>query len=200
METWIYEKDYADGSPRQPIKEETDEILKALAASPIFQQLKKQQNEVLAQIPKIVVPEDKENFEILLSLCENYAKQHCGAVKGVIDCKTWGANIYVTKQHFFEFENEENLRFLQELSARADAVTFKIEPDGTMCLDVFICYFEDGTTPDGKTVEDLNEESMELFCEVLSSLPLDKIKTKKDFVQTLLDELAQEGGPHMEGH
>lgn len=200
MKTWIYEKDYSADSPRQLIQEETDEILKALAALPIFQQLRKQQDEVLAKIPKIVIPEDKENFEILLSLCENYAKQHCGAVKGVIDCKTWGANIYVTKLHFFEFENEENLCFLQELSRRADAVTFKIEPDGTLCLDVFICYFEDGTSPDGKTVEDLNEESMELFCEVLSRLPLEKIKTKKDFVQILLDELAHDGRLQMEDH
>ena len=36
-------------------------------------------------IPKVIVPEDKENYEYLLKLCDDYAKRHHGRIRGVVD-------------------------------------------------------------------------------------------------------------------
>ena len=44
-------------------------------------------------IPKVIVPEDKENYEYLLNRCDDYAKRHHGRICGVVDYEHWDAHI-----------------------------------------------------------------------------------------------------------
>ena len=37
------------------------------------------------KIPKIIVPEDKKNYEYLLERCDAFVKQHRGYIKGIVD-------------------------------------------------------------------------------------------------------------------
>ena len=59
-------------------------------------------------IPKVIVPEDKENYEYLLNRCDDYAKRHHGRICGVVDYEHWDAHIDLYLR-MLEFDDAEDM-------------------------------------------------------------------------------------------
>lgn len=97
--------------------------------------------DAMDRIPKIIVPQDKENYDYLLPLCDNLAKRLHGKVKGVVDYHRWHSYIDVHLP-FLAFESPEEMRQMKEISERAHSVT--VQPSGNgIRLHIAINYFEE---------------------------------------------------------
>lgn len=72
-------------------------------------------SEAMDKIPKIIVPEDKKNYEYLLERCDAFVKQHRGYIKGIVDYHRWHAEINMFLP-FAEFDDSEDLAFLKEIA------------------------------------------------------------------------------------
>lgn len=93
-------------------------------------------------IPKVIVPEDKKNYEYLLSLCDTVAKEHRWKVKGVVDYHKWYSYIELTMP-CAEFDDTDSLALLREVAERAATVTFVAQEDGVVKLNIMINYFKE---------------------------------------------------------
>ena len=80
-------------------------------------------SEAMDKIPKIIVPEDKKNYEYLLERCDAFVKQHRGYIKGIVDYHRWHAEINMFLP-FAEFDDSEDLAFLKEIAEKSQTVCF----------------------------------------------------------------------------
>ena len=69
-------------------------------------------------IPKVIVPEDKENYEYLLNRCDDFAKRHHGRIRGVVDYEHWDAHIDLYLK-MLEFDDAEDMAFVKEIGEKA---------------------------------------------------------------------------------
>lgn len=126
--------------------------------------------EIMRSIPKVIVPQDKKNYEELLPKLDALAKRRHGKIKGIVDFRRWDAHIYVTLP-FFEFSLEEEHKLLAELESKAHSLTFTVTEDGMIRLSVTINYFDEiGDTEDvvGMAL-DGNEELAQALIESIES-------------------------------
>lgn len=63
-------------------------------------------------IPKVIVPEDKENYEYLLNRCDDFAKRHHGRIRGVVDYEHWDAHIDLYLK-MLEFDDAEDISIIR---------------------------------------------------------------------------------------
>ena len=80
MDDIIYEKDYRKAEP-----DERDEWYEAVFDRVINGDMLKSFSDAMDKIPKIIVPEDKKNYEYLLGRCDEFVKQHHGRIEGIVD-------------------------------------------------------------------------------------------------------------------
>lgn len=137
MENEIYERDYR-------AQEKTPEIERANA---IFDRAMngsflRDYAAAMDAIPKVIVPEDKENYEYLLSRCDEVAKHWHGHIKGVVDYHRWESRIELTLP-CVEFGDPEDLSLLREIAEKAHLVTFTANQNGGINLSIMINYFEE---------------------------------------------------------
>jgi len=92
-------------------------------------------------IPKVIVPEDKKNYEYLLSQCDAVAKRRRWKVKGVVDYHKWYSYIDLTMP-LPEFDDAESLVLLREIAERATTVTLETK-DGSINIHIMINYFKE---------------------------------------------------------
>lgn len=64
--------------------------------------------DMMNKVPKIIVPQDKENYEYLLSRCNQYAEQHYGRIRGVVSYERWDSTIDLYLP-MLEFDDEEDI-------------------------------------------------------------------------------------------
>ena len=116
MENQIYERDYRQAKERKrQVLQSTDfDVIGELKAAGFFQKL----NERLNQIPKVIVPEDKVNYDYLLEQCDAFAKRHGGRLRGIVDFEQYEShiNLYVP---FFEIDFPEDRRFIFDVLTRS---------------------------------------------------------------------------------
>jgi len=93
-------------------------------------------------IPKVIVPEDKANYEYLLAKCDEMAKRWGGKIRGIVDYQKWDAHIYLTLP-FAEFGCDEELALLKEIAEKSHSVTFSATKDGKVELNIFFYYFQE---------------------------------------------------------
>ncbi len=93
-------------------------------------------------IPKVIVPEDKENYEYLLSRCDAVAKRRRWKVKGVVDYHRWYSYIDLTMP-LPEFDDADSLMLLREIAERATIVTFEQRENNSIGLHIMINYFQE---------------------------------------------------------
>ena len=126
MENQIYEHDYRQAKERKrQVLQSTDfDVIGELKAAGFFQKL----NERLNQIPKVIVPEDKANYDYLLEQCDAFAKRHGGRLRGIVDFEQYEShiNLYVP---FFEIDFPEDRRFIFDVLTRSTYFSFM--PDKT---------------------------------------------------------------------
>lgn len=96
----------------------------------------------MEEIPKIIVPEDKANYEYLLDRCDKFAERHHGYVRGVVDYHKWQSEIVMVLP-FAEFCDPEDLAFLREIAEKSHSVTFEPDEENGICVRIFICYFDE---------------------------------------------------------
>lgn len=162
MKNEIYEADYRR-------KEEPSEIPDALDVA-MKTGFFKAYGDIMRSIPKMIVPQDKKNYEELLPKLDALAKRRHGRIRGVVSYERWDSHIYVTLP-FFEFSDEEEHKLLAELESKAHTVTFTTTEDGMVQLSVMINYFEEiGDTGDvfGMAL-DGNEELTEAFIQSMEN-------------------------------
>lgn len=90
-------------------------------------------------IPKVIVPEDKENYEYLLQRCDNFAKRHHGRIRGVVSYKKWDAEIDLYLP-MLEFDAPEDMSLLKDIGEKAHYMCVSQE-DGKFRVNIMINYF-----------------------------------------------------------
>lgn len=93
-------------------------------------------------IPKVVVPEDKENYEYLLDLCDRFAQRHHGRIHGVVDYEHWDSHIDLYL-HLLEFDDEEDMAVLKDIGEKAHYCSISTEQDGCFHMYIMVNYFEE---------------------------------------------------------
>lgn len=145
MDDIIFERDYHEEHEQQNKNNPAFQIYDRAVNGTFFKDF----NDAMDTIPKIIVPEDKANYEYLLNRCDELAHRLGGKVRGIVDFHHWSANIDVTLP-FFEFGSPDELEFMKEISEKADYVLFEPEKDGKMRMHIMVNYFEDLMTEEHK--------------------------------------------------
>lgn len=134
MKNEVYEADYRR-------KDKSEEIPKAFEVA-VETGFFKTYNDIMRSIPKVIVPEDKKNYEELLRKLDSLAKRRGGMIRGIVNYEKFDSHIYITLP-FFEFSHKEEHELLAELESKAHSLTFTVTDDGMIQLSVMINYFEE---------------------------------------------------------
>lgn len=137
MDDIIFEKDY-----RETDSAEYDKWCDEVFDRAVNGGMLKAYSEAMDKIPKIIVPEDKKNYEYLLERCDAFVKQHRGYIKGIVDYHRWHAEINMFLP-FAEFDDSEDLAFLKEIAEKSQTVCFSPDEEGGIRVHIFINYFEE---------------------------------------------------------
>ena len=137
MDDIIFEKDYRETESAEYDKW-CDEVFDRAVNCGVL----KAYSEAMDKIPKIIVPEDKKNYEYLLERCDAFVKQHRGYIKGIVDYHRWHAEINMFLP-FAEFDDSEDLTFLKEIAEKSQTVCFSPDEEGGIRVHIFINYFEE---------------------------------------------------------
>ena len=137
MDDIIFEKDY-----RETESVEYDKWCDEVFDRAVNGGMLKAYSEAMDKIPKIIVPEDKKNYEYLLERCDSFVKQHRGYIKGMVDYHRWHAEINMFLP-FAEFDDSEDLAFLKEIAEKSQTVCFSPDEEGGIRVHIFINYFEE---------------------------------------------------------
>jgi len=97
---------------------------------------------MMDKIPKVIVPEDKENYEYLLSRCDEFAEKHYGKICGVVDFERWHSQIELYLP-MLEFDDEEDMSLLRDIGEKAHYVEITAQPNGGFCVHIMINYFDE---------------------------------------------------------
>lgn len=137
MEDIIYEKDYRD-MPRDEEAQRANEIFVQALKGGFFEAY----NNEMDKFPKVVVPEDKANYEYLLERCDKFAQRHRGQIRGIVDYHRWHSEI-VMLLSFAEFCDPDDLAFLREITEKSHSVCFEPTEDGNIRFRIYINYFDE---------------------------------------------------------
>lgn len=137
MDDIIYERDYRS-KPEDEADKRHRMIFDQAVNGGFFDTFKAEMD----KIPKIIVPEDKANYEYLLDRCDKFAERHRGYIRGIVDYHKWQSEIVMTLP-FAEFCDPEDLAFLRELAEKSHSVTFEPDEENSICVRIFICYFDE---------------------------------------------------------
>ena len=149
MDDIIFEKDY-----RETESAEYDKWCDEVFDRAVNCGMLKAYSEAMDKIPKIIVPEDKKNYEYLLERCDAFVKQHRGYIKGIVDYHRWHAEINMFLP-FAEFDDSEDLAFLKEIAEKSQTVCFSPDEEGGIRVHIFIHYFEEDNRPQAKVDRNL---------------------------------------------
>ena len=136
MELFVYEKDFT--RPPLPEPKKTVSLRKLLADNGFSDKPYMKPREV----PYVVDPEMKKNFEEMIPLCEELAERGGGHLRATIDHDKHDAYIVVSGLHFFEFNLKGERQFLSKIADLSTGVTFL--PDdvaGTVKLSLYFPYY-----------------------------------------------------------
>lgn len=138
MENIIFERDYRRPAEETPDNSWVSQVFdRAINGSAL-----RDYADAVNAIPKVIVPQDKENYEYLLQRCDEIAKRLGGYVKGEVDYHRWDSHIELLLP-FAEFGSEEERTILKEIAEKAHLVTFTAAEDGGIQLSLMINYFEE---------------------------------------------------------
>ena len=103
MKNEIYEADYRRREERSEFPNAFDDA--------VMTGFFKAYGDIMRSIPKMIVPQDKKNYEELLLKLDALAKRRHGSIRGVVSYERWDSHIYVTLP-FFEFSDQEEHKLL----------------------------------------------------------------------------------------
>lgn len=135
MENMEFERNYE----KQSVSEE-DKLFfeQVVAPGGLFESFQKK----LDAIPKVIVPEDKANYEYLLEKCDIFAQRNFGRIHGVVDYTHWDAHIDVIVP-MLEFCDPEDMALLKDIGEKAHYLTVDLVEDGRYRVHIRINYFQE---------------------------------------------------------
>ena len=187
MENSIYEKDYAEEHEKNRQSEDVDILAQAISGGFL-----KRLDDSLRAIPKMIIPEYKANYEYLLKMCDDLAKQLGGNIRGVVDYERWEAAIDVVLP-YAEFANQDGLLLLKSMAEKALSVTFRATDDGNTRIRLYVPYFENLISDEGK--ECLKYDALIKDADLVKMLDVPKLPSGLEafvvFMNGLLDSVEQ---------
>ena len=136
MEQFVYEKDFTRPPPPEP--KETVSLRKLLADNGLWDKPYMKPREV----PYVVNPEMKKNFENMIPLCEELAERGGGQIRATIDHDKHDAYIVVSGLRFFEFNLKGERQFLSKIADHSTGITFLPgDVAGTVKLSLYFPYY-----------------------------------------------------------
>lgn len=206
MENIEFERNYENESVSEEDKFFFEQMV---APGGVFESFQKEMD----AIPKMIVPEDKTNYEYLLEKCDAFARKYFGRTHGMVDYTHWGAHIDVIVP-MLEFCDPEDMALLKDIGEKAHYLTVDLVEGGRYRVHIRINYFQELITDEYeeylkiKTLQE-NEQLAELlepeftpeqeaFLEVIQGI-LDRFdeETSVDrntVIQTVGVFIAQQGG------
>ena len=135
MENMEFERNYE----KQSVSEE-DKLFfeQVVAPGGLFESFQKK----LDAIPKVIVPEDKANYEYLLEKCDIFAQRNFGRIHGVVDYTHWDAHIDLIVP-MLEFCDPEDMALLKGIGEKAHYLTVDLVEDGRYRVHIRINYFQE---------------------------------------------------------
>lgn len=192
MDDIIFEKDY-----RETESAEYDKWCDEVFDRAVNCGMLKAYSEAMDKIPKIIVPEDKKNYEYLLERCDAFVKQHRGYIKGIVDYHRWHAEINMFLP-FAEFDDSEDLAFLKEIAEKSQTVCFSPDEEGGIRVHIFINYFEELMSAEHKSYIEYDAIMQDKkLSELLVPFPVSwtvKMKKKQKETQDILSYHTQAAG------
>lgn len=137
MDDIIFERDY-----REAESGEYDEWYNKVFDRAVNGGMLKAYSDAMDKIPKIIIPEDKKNYEYLLERCDAFVERHRGRIEGIVDYHHWHSEINMFLP-FAEFGDPEDLGFLNEIADKSHSVCFSPDKDGGIRVHIFINYFDE---------------------------------------------------------
>ena len=138
MEPFIYEMNFTRAPQPQPEQKKTFSLRKLLIDNG-FSEKPYMKPRVT---PYVVDPEMKKNFEEMIPLCEEFAKQWGGHIRASIDHDRHDAYIVISGLRFFEFSLDDERQFLSRIAVCSTGVTFLPgDAVGTLKLSLYFPYY-----------------------------------------------------------
>ena len=134
MENIEFERNYE----KQSVGAEDKFLFEQIAPGGLFESFQKK----LDAIPKVIVPEDKANYEYLLEKCDIFAQRNFGRIHGVVDYTHWDAHIDLIVP-MLEFCDPEDMALLKDIGEKAHYLTVDLVEDGRYRVHIRINYFQE---------------------------------------------------------
>ena len=134
MENIEFERNYE----KQSVGAEDKFLFEQMAPGGFFESFQKK----LDAIPKVIVPEDKANYEYLLEKCDIFAQRNFGRIHGVVDYTHWDAHIDVIVP-MLEFCDPEDMALLKDIGEKAHYLNVDLVDGGRYRLHIRINYFQE---------------------------------------------------------
>lgn len=191
MENIVFERDYTAAHEKAAQSRSADILQEAISGGFL-----KNYNDALAAIPKVIVPEYRENYEYLLQVCDHLAKQWGGSVRGVVDYTHWEATIDLTLP-CVEFTLPDELSLLRDMAEKAHAVSFQPVEGGGICIHLYNLYFEDLVTDEHRAYIEydslMKDEKLSKMLG-LSKEPSSEAQDAADLLKCILDTVEEATG------
>ena len=137
-------------------------------------------------IPKVIVPEDKENYEYLLKQCDDYAKRHHGRIRGVVDYEHWDAHIDLYLK-MLEFDDAEDMAFIKDIGKKAHYLCITPEKDEAYRFHIMINYFQELISEEHEAY--LKYETLMEDEELASMFDIPELSPEDEAVALLIKEI-----------
>jgi len=98
--------------------------------------------QVMASVPKVVIPEQKANFEILLQKAEQLAMKYGGKLHGEVKYDMW-ESVIILILPFLEFVDQDEYDFLKSVANLTNHISITATKDGGIRIRVMIDYFSE---------------------------------------------------------
>ena len=134
MENIIFERNYEN--------RDEDSVCSAVLEQALSGSFFEAYGEMVDKIPKIIVPQDKENYDYLVERCDQFVRRHHGRIRAVVDYKRWDSKIDLFLP-MLEFDDKEDMSLLKDIGEKAHYVTITPQPDGGFRFHIMINYFEE---------------------------------------------------------
>ncbi len=138
MENIIYEKDYKEEHERAAHDSKSVEIFKQAFSGGMMQRYA----DAMDAMPKVIVPEYRENYEYLLRKCDAMAKRTGGSIRGVVNYQKWEATIDLFLP-YAEFDCPEDLTLLREMAEKSHYINIQATENGGVQIHLYNYYFKE---------------------------------------------------------
>lgn len=137
MDDIIFERDY-----REAESGEYDEWYDEVFDRAVNGGMLKAYSDAMDKIPKIIIPEDKKNYEYLLERCDAFVERHRGRIEELLTTITG----ILKSICFFPSQSlviRKTSDFLKEIADKSHSVCFSPDKDGGIRVHIFINYFDE---------------------------------------------------------